>query len=151
MAAGRVRADNAAAHGRAAPLEAPRSVAGRLGAKVLGEVDAAAEDDAVPTADRQEPRLDTGASVGLHGSDPGARVAAWLEAGGVLRDDVARGVEVVARAGFGADTGQPATETLTASPPLLAKVSEPIDEVAEDVLPPSPPPTPPTPHCRGPA
>ncbi|CAI7802921.1 unnamed protein product, partial [Closterium sp. NIES-54] len=61
-------ADDAAAHGRAAPLVASRPTTGRLGAQLLGAVDDAAGDDAPPAADREEARPHAGAGVGLHGA-----------------------------------------------------------------------------------
>ncbi|CAI7924309.1 unnamed protein product [Closterium sp. NIES-54] len=72
-----VGANDVAAHGRAAPLEAPRSTAGRLGPQLPGAVDGAAGDDAILAADREEARLVAGTGMGLHGSVLGPRAAAW--------------------------------------------------------------------------
>ncbi|CAI7738884.1 unnamed protein product, partial [Closterium sp. NIES-53] len=77
---GGVGANDAAAHGRAAPLVAPRSMAGRLGPQLPGAVDAAAGDDAIPAADREEARHVNGMCVGLHGAVPRPRAAARWEA-----------------------------------------------------------------------
>ncbi|CAI7876570.1 unnamed protein product [Closterium sp. NIES-54] len=73
------------------------------------EVDTASGDNAAPTADGQEARLDAGLNVGLHGAVPRPRAAGGHHVGrGVPRDDLAGGVEIGARAGIGADAGQPA-------------------------------------------
>ncbi|CAI7915743.1 unnamed protein product, partial [Closterium sp. NIES-54] len=77
-------ADDAAAHGRAAPRVAPYSAGGRLGPQLPREVGAAARDDAVPTADREEARLVIGTGVGLHGAVRGPRA-------GARRKDEAKG------------------------------------------------------------
>ncbi|CAI7775140.1 unnamed protein product [Closterium sp. NIES-53] len=77
---GGVGADDAAAHGRAAPLVASRSALGRLGAQQLGKVYATARDDATLAPDRPEARSDGGARVGLHGAVPGPRAAAQQKA-----------------------------------------------------------------------
>ncbi|CAI7844309.1 unnamed protein product, partial [Closterium sp. NIES-54] len=65
---GGVGANDAAAHGRVAPLVAPRSAADHLGPQLPGAVDAAAGDDAIPSADREEARLVAGMGMGLHGA-----------------------------------------------------------------------------------
>ncbi|CAI7918981.1 unnamed protein product, partial [Closterium sp. NIES-54] len=64
---------------------------------------------------------------------------------GVLRDDVAGGVEVGARPGVGGMQVNPPTDTSTATLPLLAGVGELVDEDAEVVRPPSQSPAPPAP------
>ncbi|CAI7886039.1 unnamed protein product, partial [Closterium sp. NIES-54] len=77
---GGVGANDAAAHGRAAPLVAPRSAAGRLGPQLPRAIDAAAGDDAIPAANREEARLVAGTGMGLHGAVLGPRAAAWWKA-----------------------------------------------------------------------
>ncbi|CAI7758998.1 unnamed protein product [Closterium sp. NIES-54] len=149
---GGVGADDAASHGRAAPLVAPRPAAGHLGTQLLGALDNATGDDAVPAAVRQEARLVAGLCVGLHGAVPGPKAVAGRKAAaegqvgpssrcvggeqglgaprhhrqqgghhvgrGVLRDDVAGGVEVGAWAGVGADVGQPVDGHLGCGAPI---------------------------------
>ncbi|CAI7805589.1 unnamed protein product [Closterium sp. NIES-54] len=92
----RVREDNAAAHGRAAPLVAPRSMTSCLGVQLLGAVDDAAGDDSVPAADREEARPHAGAGVGLHGAihglggaRPDRQQGGHVGRGDLLRDAVA--------------------------------------------------------------
>ncbi|CAI7790670.1 unnamed protein product [Closterium sp. NIES-53] len=53
----RVCEDDAAAHGRAAPLVAPRSTTSCLGAQLLGAVDDSAGDDSVQLLTRKKPDL----------------------------------------------------------------------------------------------
>ncbi|CAI7924058.1 unnamed protein product [Closterium sp. NIES-54] len=74
---GGVSANDAAAHGCATTLVAPRSTTGRLGLQLPGAVDAAARDDAKPAADREEAQLVAGMGMGLHGAVLGPRAAAW--------------------------------------------------------------------------
>ncbi|CAI7880935.1 unnamed protein product [Closterium sp. NIES-53] len=118
---GRFGADDATAHGRAAPLVVPCSAAGCLGPQLPGEVDAAAGDDAVPTADQQETRLDAG-PCGLH-LDVSEESKGW-ELLDLTNNRVVTTSDVVFYE----------TKSL--------EVGEPFDEDAEDVLPPSSSPTP---------
>ncbi|CAI7808788.1 unnamed protein product [Closterium sp. NIES-54] len=112
---GGVGEDDATAHGRAAPLVAPRSGAGYLGSQLPGAGGAAAEDNAVLAVHQDEAQPVNGTCVGLHGAVPRPRAAAWWEAEaegqhvgrGVLREHVVGGVEVGARAGVGADADHP--------------------------------------------
>ncbi|CAI7804919.1 unnamed protein product [Closterium sp. NIES-54] len=150
---GGVGADDAAAHGCAAPLVAPRSAPGRLGEELLGEVDAAAGDNAAPAADRQEARLDAGPHVGLHGAVPHPRVAARWEAeaeGQVgpsprcVGGEQGLGAPRPHRQKGGHYVNLP-TDTSTATLPLLAEVGKLANEDADDVRPPPPSPAPPAP------
>ncbi|CAI7743090.1 unnamed protein product [Closterium sp. NIES-54] len=77
---GGVGANDATAHGRAPPMVAPRSAAGRLGPQLPGAVDAAAGDVAIPAADQEEARLVARMGMGLHGAVLGPRAVAWWKA-----------------------------------------------------------------------
>ncbi|CAI7793159.1 unnamed protein product [Closterium sp. NIES-53] len=74
-------ADDAASHGHEAPLVAPCSATGRLGAQLPRTGVSAFGDDAARAAIREESTYDGGARVGLHGVVHGSRAAAWQEAG----------------------------------------------------------------------
>ncbi|CAI7846460.1 unnamed protein product [Closterium sp. NIES-54] len=73
--------DNAALHGRQAPLVAPYSAPGRLGAQLPQTGVSAFGDDAARAVVREETRLDAGVCVGLHGAVHGPRAAEPREAG----------------------------------------------------------------------
>ncbi|CAI7875199.1 unnamed protein product [Closterium sp. NIES-53] len=64
----RIHEDNAAAHGRAAPLVASRPTTSCVGAQLPRAVDYAAGDDSVSASDREEAQPLAGAGVGLHGA-----------------------------------------------------------------------------------
>ncbi|CAI7893026.1 unnamed protein product [Closterium sp. NIES-54] len=114
--------DDAAAHGRAAPLLAPHSAAGRLGSQLPGAVGAAARDDAVPAVHHDKAR-----HVVFYEN---MSLEVWKSEHGPAS---------------GRTPTTPPTDTLTATLPLLAEVGEPPAEDVEDVSSPSPSPTPPVP------
>ncbi|CAI7892082.1 unnamed protein product [Closterium sp. NIES-53] len=160
---GGVGANDAAAHGRVAPLVAPRSAADHLGPQLPGAVDAAAGDDAIPSADREEARLHGGklkpkARWGLHlGVSEESKGWELLDISDnrvVTTSDVVfyekMSLEVWKsehKPASGWTPTTPPTDTLTATLPLLTEVDEPAAEDVEDVLSPfpSPSPTPPVP------
>ncbi|CAI7765880.1 unnamed protein product [Closterium sp. NIES-54] len=135
--AGGIGANDAVAHGRAAPLVASHSTAGHLGPQLPGAVDVAAGDDAIPAADREEARLVAGMGMGLHGAVLGPRVAAWW---------TAEAEGQVWKSEHGLASGRPPTipptDTSMATLPLLTEIGEPAAEDVEDVPSPFPSPAP---------
>ncbi|CAI7785378.1 unnamed protein product [Closterium sp. NIES-53] len=127
---GGVGADDAAAHGRATLLVAPRPATGRLGAQLSGE-------STLPPGTTSFQLL-TGKKPDLSLARVWSCMAQFLgghHAGrGVLQDYVIG----VWKSEHGPASGRTQvnlpTDTSTASHPLLAKVSEPADEDAEDIL-----------------
>ncbi|CAI7832119.1 unnamed protein product [Closterium sp. NIES-54] len=116
---GGVSADDAAAHGRVASLVAPRSMAGRLGPQLPRAVDAAARDDAIPAADREEARLDAGT---VTTSDvvfyKNMSLEVWKSEHGLAS---------------GRTPTIPLTDTSTTTLPLLVEVGELAGQDVEDV------------------
>ncbi|CAI7856827.1 unnamed protein product [Closterium sp. NIES-53] len=150
----RVREDDAAAHGRAAPLVAPRSTTSCLGAQLVGVVDAAAGDNSVPAADQEEAQPHAGACVGLHGAVHGGARLDRQQGGHVGRGDLLRDA-VAGWAKFGPASGptqaHPLKDTSMTTVPLLAEVDEPADEDVVEVHPPPPVLAPPFPVADRPA
>ncbi|CAI7895089.1 unnamed protein product [Closterium sp. NIES-54] len=164
---GGVGANDATAHGRAAPLVAPRSTAGCLGPQLPGAVEAAAGDDAIPAADWEEAQPINGTCVGLHGAVivPGGKLkpkARWglhlgvsAESKGWELLDIANNRVVITsdvvfyenmslevwKSEHGPVSGQmpstPPTDTSTATFLVLAEVGEPAAEDVEDASSPS--------------
>ncbi|CAI7764318.1 unnamed protein product [Closterium sp. NIES-53] len=155
---GGVNANDAAGHGRAAPLVAPRSAAGRLGPQLPGAVDAAAGDDTMPAADQEEARLRGGklkpkASWGLHlgvsEDSKGWELLNIADNRVVTTSDVVFYENMsldVWKSEHGPASGRtpttPPTDASTATLPLLAEVGELAAEDVEDVPSPFPSPSP---------
>ncbi|CAI7891436.1 unnamed protein product [Closterium sp. NIES-54] len=106
---GGVGANDVAAHGRAAPLVAPRSTAGRL-----ARWKAAAEGQVGPSPRRV--RGEQGLGAPRHRRQPGSHHVGP----GVLQEHVAGGVEVGARADVGPNADNPADEHLDGDTPFCS-------------------------------
>ncbi|CAI7785827.1 unnamed protein product [Closterium sp. NIES-53] len=156
---GGVGEDDATAHGRAAPLVAPRSGAGYLGSQLPGAGGAAAEDNAVLAflvlEQQRGGKLKPKARWGLH-------LSMSAESKGSELLDIANN-RVVSTSGVvfyenmllevwksehGPALGRTPT-TPTATHPLLAEVGEPAAEDVEDFSSPSPSPAPPALSLKG--
>ncbi|CAI7801050.1 unnamed protein product [Closterium sp. NIES-53] len=160
----RIRADDAAAHGRAAPLVAPHPTTSYLGAQLLGAVDDAAGHDSALAANREEARFHVGMGVVLHGAVHGPRAVARWEVLDLTDNKVVTLVKVIFyetlslevwKVNYGSALGRTQahlpTNTMTATIPLLTEVDEPADEDVVEVLPPPPVLAPPTPVADRPA
>ncbi|CAI7786065.1 unnamed protein product [Closterium sp. NIES-54] len=134
---GGVSANDVAAHGRAAPLVAPRSAGGRLGPQLPGAVDAAAGDDTIPAADHEVADLSLARVWGCMAQFLGWELLDTAYNWVVTTLDVVfyenMSLEVW-KSKHGPASGRtptiPPTDTSTATLPLLAEVGEPA---AEDV------------------
>ncbi|CAI7833483.1 unnamed protein product [Closterium sp. NIES-53] len=147
--AGGIGANDAVAHGRAAPLVASHSTAGHLGPQLPGAVDVAAGDDAIPAADREEARLVAGMGMGLHGAVLGPRLLDIADNWVVTTSDVVFYENMslqVWKSEHGLASGRPPTipptDTSMATLPLLTEIGEPAAEDVEDVPSPFPSPAP---------
>ncbi|CAI7787570.1 unnamed protein product, partial [Closterium sp. NIES-53] len=148
---GGVGSDDAAAHGRTAPLMAPRFGTCCLGPQLSRAVDAVAGDD-IQRGGKLKPKARWGLHLGESEESKGWELLDITDNQVFTTSDVVFYETMlleVWKSEHGLASGRtqanPPTDTLTATPPPLAKVDEPAAEDVEDVPSPFPSPAPPAP------